>query len=236
MDLFTGEKALVMETTPLGRASWHPNGWICFTAFDQQIWKFKARGDSLTRVTNENLNSNSGWAPDGKSILFRKGVGRPNPETFFTKIKEGESSFTRMDHLPRSLYALWNTSKSIVVQYDNTPDFKITDWEDSSYSEHRLPIEFGRIQAWHPDGERFVLNSDRCLYFYDWKTEELETFGEITCNNQFYNYFLPSPDSRYGYVSKSIVTFLSPIDAYIQVKIFWMDFETGEEWEVVLDD
>lgn len=53
--------------------NWGRNDWIYFTSYDQNIWKIKSNGDSLTQFTQSGqYNNNAKMSPDGKYILYEE--------------------------------------------------------------------------------------------------------------------------------------------------------------------
>lgn len=54
--------------------NWGLNDWIYFTSYDQNIWKIKSNGDSLTQFTQSSqYNNNAKMSPDGKYIVYKEG-------------------------------------------------------------------------------------------------------------------------------------------------------------------
>jgi hypothetical protein len=54
--------------------NWGLNDWIYFTSYDQNIWKIKSNGDSLTQFTQSGqYNNNAKMSPDGKYIVYKEG-------------------------------------------------------------------------------------------------------------------------------------------------------------------
>jgi Tol biopolymer transport system component len=56
---------------------WHRNGWIAFSELGGAIWKVKANGDSLSRLTPIQASYCAGpaWSPDGRRLVYRRGGG-----------------------------------------------------------------------------------------------------------------------------------------------------------------
>lgn len=53
-----------------GVPDWHANGWILFRRTDNQIWKIKANGDSLTQLTFTGINLGPRWNTAGDRIAY----------------------------------------------------------------------------------------------------------------------------------------------------------------------
>lgn len=65
----TGSDVL-LTTGILGAPHWHSNGWILFTKSDNNIWKIKANGDSLTLLTLGGINYGPRWNPVGDRFVY----------------------------------------------------------------------------------------------------------------------------------------------------------------------
>ncbi len=53
-----------------GIPDWHANGWILFRRTDNQIWKIKANGDSLTQLTFVGINLGPRWNSVGDQFVY----------------------------------------------------------------------------------------------------------------------------------------------------------------------
>ncbi len=58
---------------------WGHNNWIVFNRIDNQVWKVKSNGDSLTQLTSEHWSLYPDWHPDGKKIIFQRVDESPRP-------------------------------------------------------------------------------------------------------------------------------------------------------------
>lgn len=76
LDLCTGEQRKLTDNGYYG-LDWGINGWLLYTSPDQNIWKIKSNGDSLTQLTFEGAyNRYPKWDPKGERIAFqRQSVG-----------------------------------------------------------------------------------------------------------------------------------------------------------------
>ncbi|TAK37250.1 MAG: hypothetical protein EPO28_12370 [Saprospiraceae bacterium] len=69
-DFCAGEKKMIVNNALYG-LDWSVKDWLIFTADDQNIWKIKANGDSLTQLTFVgDYNRYPKWSPDGERIAF----------------------------------------------------------------------------------------------------------------------------------------------------------------------
>jgi dipeptidyl aminopeptidase/acylaminoacyl peptidase len=73
-DFESGAQKLIATNAAYG-LSWSRKGWLAFTGVDRQIYKVKANGDSLTRLTNHNYYcSDPQWNPAGDQLVFSTDV------------------------------------------------------------------------------------------------------------------------------------------------------------------
>jgi hypothetical protein len=69
-DFCTGEQKFLLGDVFFD-LDWSVKDWLLFTRLDNQIWKIKANGDSLTQVTCANgISFRSRWHPTGEGFLF----------------------------------------------------------------------------------------------------------------------------------------------------------------------
>lgn len=69
-DLCTGEKRMIVNDANYG-IDWSVKDWIVYTAIDQQIYKIKSNGDSLTRLTPRgDYNRYPKWDLKGERIVY----------------------------------------------------------------------------------------------------------------------------------------------------------------------
>jgi len=69
-DFCKNEKKMIVNNALYG-LDWSVRDWLVYTADDQNIWKVKSNGDSLTQVTFVgDYNRYPKWSPDGGRIAF----------------------------------------------------------------------------------------------------------------------------------------------------------------------
>lgn len=46
--------------------------WLMFNYQGMQLWKIKSNGDSLIQLTNDGINTDFAWSPDGNEFIYKK--------------------------------------------------------------------------------------------------------------------------------------------------------------------
>ncbi|WP_165903834.1 PD40 domain-containing protein [Hymenobacter gummosus] len=70
MNLFTKQRTLLASDVSF-TFDWGRNGWLLFTSVGSDVWKIKANGDSLTRLTTTTGTGYPVWSPDGSRIVHK---------------------------------------------------------------------------------------------------------------------------------------------------------------------
>ncbi len=92
VDFCTGEKKMLADNLLYG-LDWSVKDWLVYTAADQNIWKIKSNGDSLTQLTFVgDFNRYPKWSPDGDKIAFNSEIQGSN--YFFISNELGEQKDT----------------------------------------------------------------------------------------------------------------------------------------------
>ncbi|TAK62952.1 MAG: hypothetical protein EPO24_04585, partial [Bacteroidetes bacterium] len=104
VDFCTGSKKLLVDNAFYG-LDWSVDDWLIYTATDQNIWKIKSNGDSLTQITFiGEYNRYPKWSPDGKKIAFNTEI--QGNSFFFISDKNGNIQDT-IEELSRTRTWSW---------------------------------------------------------------------------------------------------------------------------------
>lgn len=103
-DFCTGEKEMLVNNALYG-LDWSIKDWLVYTADDQNIWKIKSNGDSLTQLTFVgDFNRYPKWNPDANKIAFQSEI---MGNTFFFISNEFGESIDTIEELSYSRTWSW---------------------------------------------------------------------------------------------------------------------------------
>lgn len=74
-NLITGTDRLIVSDGVWGQSDMNSGEWILFNHADNQVWKIKSNGDSLTQLTVSGLNHSARWSPTGDRFIYRHESG-----------------------------------------------------------------------------------------------------------------------------------------------------------------
>jgi len=89
---------------------WSVKDWIIYTSSDQQIYKVKSNGDSLTLLTNGNgINAVGKWSPNGTKFWYKDGG-----TTYFICEEDG---FVINSFTSTFIVLEWFNNENLIVNY-----------------------------------------------------------------------------------------------------------------------
>ncbi len=178
---------------------WSVKDWIVFNHADNQVWKIKSNGDSLTLLTS---NMQGGfyaiWSPDGNKIAFNPAGIRNN-----TIICDGTGNY--LDSLPYFISYLTQWSKdginicglsknNLNVVYQNIythQEYQLTNNVfDNTNSGNYI---YGDAIAWTPNGNYIIWANPHGIYQTNITTKETIKIKNA-CNSKYYTSLSVSPD------------------------------------------
>ena len=86
---------------------WGKQNWIVFDRTDNQLWKVKSNGDSLTQLTKSGTNIYSDWNPDGTEIIFNSDVFPPGSSVLIIN-SNGDIIFKFDEDFPIVSHPTWS--------------------------------------------------------------------------------------------------------------------------------
>lgn len=127
LDLCSGEKQKIVDNALYG-IDWSTKDWIVYTADNQQIYKIKSNGDSLTQLTTfGDYNRYPKWDTKGDRILFQRQNGGLSELILFNLDESMFDTITELssigawnwigDNEISYVTATWDASTGITTQY-----------------------------------------------------------------------------------------------------------------------
>ncbi len=197
-NLLTGSETNIVKDV-FRRPDWSLKDWIVFNHADNQVWKVKSNGDSLTLLTTDMQGGhNAIWNPDGTKIAFMRQVS----STYYTIIMDEKGIF--LDTLPYFSFYLnqWSNDGKYLIgeSYDNVnvacaeiatkKIFKPTDNTLNDQSSNNLFIDGIGIT---PDSRVLIWSNHLGIYKTDFITQKTVRIKQ-TCDSKFYTSIAVSPD------------------------------------------
>ena len=109
-DFCTGEQKMITNQAFYG-LDWSTKDWLAYTATNQNIWKIKSNGDSLTQLTfMGSYNRYPRWNPNGTKIAYESEI---QGSTFFYIMDEFGNHIETIDDLAYSGRWCWVSNDEI---------------------------------------------------------------------------------------------------------------------------
>ena len=182
-----------------------PNGWIAFNQA-AQVWKVKANGDSLQRLTGgTSTHYRPVWSPDGSRLVCRRDNDAPGGPIYIMD-KQGRPLRSLLINYSGFPLAWSPDGNSLLLDY--APNGNNNELGLATYNLLTDKLEFlvlsphtantsGEIRgaAWHPDGKSVVWCGSLGLYRTDLSSRRTVRLRSA-CTGRLY--FSPSiaPDGR----------------------------------------
>lgn len=186
-DLKNKTNQVLFEGTIQFQPKWGKNGWILFN-YDNEIWRIKSDGDSLTQLTFNTFNFSPDWNYDGSKFIY-----------FDRKIQNSIIADFNGNHLDTThnfggfeipcwqhdslICGVGPSNTSVGNPYDNKINL-IYDFEDG-HSGNAAWLNNEEYIWWYKEG----------IYRSNYKTKETKQL-KATCNAVFYLYtsYCPADD------------------------------------------
>ena len=185
----------------LRKPDWSRKDWIVFNHSDNQVWKVKSNGDSLTLLTKDMLGGhNAVWSPDGNRIAFiREGNAK-----YYTIIADMDGN--HLDTLPYFSFYLskWSSNGLFIaalsndyvnVNYFDVSSRKLFTPTNNFLNDHATNLVFSDAIAWTPDSQYLIWANQQGIYKTNIITNVTQKI-KAACDAKYYTSLSVSPDGN----------------------------------------
>jgi hypothetical protein len=139
--------------------NWSVKNWIIYTGIDNQLWKVKSNGDSLTQLTNTgNFNNNAKWNLSGTNYLY-KDASLGNINNMMIANADGTQKLAINQTM--SIWD-WRNDSCIVFsnQFSNTNPIEVRELNiiNNNVTIIKTINLFGNFSAYHSGTNSLILN------------------------------------------------------------------------------
>jgi hypothetical protein len=199
--LSTGEDRTIYRGPLWSDMDWGTNGWILLNRADNQVWKIKSDGDSLTQLTFSGINDGAKWNRDASRFVARH-KGDASGDSY-TGLYNAEGLLIQKLNF-RYHYGAWGLGDDILVHHhdDQAPRSGIDRFDttghrvsafifknedearmDIAYDPQDLDVVFCTTDEWR-------------LLRIDLTNENIQTLYK-GCDTDFFIHFSVSPDGEH---------------------------------------
>ena len=206
--------------------SWGKNGWILLNLRDQNVYKIKENGDSLTQLTFSSSNFCPIWKYDGTEFCYRS---NPTGRSYYYIC---DPNGNRIDTLSNSgIDNVWNHSryspstgggKLSLSEFEADSNLLLMDWpmEES--------MGYGGIFV---DATTLVFAYKSGIYSIDIETKELKQLKE-SCNSNLYQGPAYSSLNRKLLWLKVVYELVTENDIHVKTVLTTMNADGSGEEEI----
>lgn len=225
-DLLNKTSRVIFKGTVYYQPKWGINDWILFN-YDEEMWKIKSNGDSLTQLTFDTYNFSPEWSRDCSKFTYRdhkikKNIIATSEGVHLDTIDVGGYDIPCWQHdsLICGVGPAW---ASVSNPYDDTWNI-VYDFDDTG--------TFGSAQ-WI-DNENFIWTCEYGIYMSNYATKET-TLIKSLCNSIIYVYpsYCPSADKIFFLVGNLKLKDINTIEVTTQIKM--MNTDGSDEVEIQID-
>ena len=164
---------------------WSSKNWIIFGS-QGQLFKLKSNGDSLTQITNANLNHYPCWSPDGSKITYmgRFRAGQEEKTYLVTATENGEI----IDSLLTPFEGDWGENNIICSHtFGNNNDLLFYTYPNLLKSKQISANEniLNNSVNWIPNTNKIIWSGTKGIYLTNYDTEQTSNI-KVSCETQQY--------------------------------------------------
>ncbi len=218
------------------KPNWGRNGWILFNHGDNNIWRIKSNGDSLTQLTVDGSSHDARWNYDATKYVFWQRIGSGN---YYTIIADANGN--HLDTLTdfSYYYGSWsNDDIKISSTYDNGNESSPA-YYDFNSNQIVFPATVQVSDArdnvgdsdWFPDSRRILWNTGREINITDVVTRETRTI-KYACTSKLYVWMDVSPDGQKIITSRWDQKMVGDNTVHVESNIYLMNADGSNEQKI----
>ncbi len=246
INLSTGEQSLLLQND-VPSLDWGKNGWLVFHQYDDaagfNIYKIKANGDSMTRLTQPgNKNIRPQWNAEETRVYY-EGSLVPGIAGYLSVLANGDSVQPVYLGSVGSPYIgppYWSPDDSCAIIRKGPARDEGT-WVINANTGDSKQVTPGTLTGagnfkWVEDSKSFFWSNAYGVYQTDVESAQTDTILQKSeCNHLYiYEFGLPVNDS-WLFVNEISKTPIGMARLAVDFAIYLYDLKTGEKWLVNLD-
>ncbi len=213
------------------KPDWSSKDWIVFNHADNQVWKIKSNGDSLTLLTSDMLGGhNPVWSPDGNKISFIKEISSKRYNMVVDPIGNP------LDTIPYFAFYLTKWSQNGLylaalsldhtnVTYANVNTHQIFQPTNNTNSTNTVFLDG---ITWTPDSQFLIWCSAQGIFKTNIATKETVKIKNA-CDSKYYTAISVSPDGKKIIANRIDQKFVSAETIYIKSGLSLMNIDGSNE-------
>lgn len=227
------DTSLLIKGNVTGYPKWGKKDWILIELNDQNIWKIKSNGDSLTLLSSEGIYSDDAvWNQSGTKFIFRLHYG-DSVNSVICNL-DGSIETQTSDIIYEG--GVWaSSSDKILYATSLAEDYGIA-WMDTNLTEsHKFKLMASKNgwdilmgMAWMADNENVLWSTGSTVSItniYSGSTSELLK----NCDSKKYQFPSVSPDGTKILFEKEFTTEVSEVELFIEYKIVIINVDGSQE-------
>lgn len=232
-NLITNSETVVISDI-WSKPDWSIKDWIVFNHADNQVWKIKSNGDSLTLLTPTlEGGHNSIWSPDGNKIAFIKEIGSIK----YPIIADGLGNHLDTLTYFQFYFNDWSSNgiyicapSNATVKYQNVQTNQVFDAAGISADPQGSNNVFINGVSWTPDSQYLVWSNRHGIYKTNISNNETIKIKN-SCDSKYYTSVSVSPDGK-KIIAERIEQSLNGNNLYIKSGLSLIDLENGNEIKI----
>lgn len=229
-DLCTGEARYV--TDHIGpQVDWSRKDWLVYAGPNRNIWKIKSNGDSLTQLTFGATSTSPNWNDAGDKVVF---IRPTDPGEVMITIDENGEEITRAD-TTYGITGITLAPDDKQVLAFRFPHTYILDLSTLDSTRIDIMKTAASGATWANDSKSIYWTASQGVFKTDIQTLVTDTIAMHSCNNSFYRGIRLASSANSAFFRATIRNPVEIPDLYVEDKVYWIDFLTGETREVFMD-